>query len=133
MSATIAMLMQPHVRTVAMDFTVAQVEALLAGERRSWVPVIEDNGVVIGVISASDVLQFHAQQRNAQATQAWQLCTYKPLVVEPQAALADVAAQMVERHIHHVVVAERGQLRGVVSSLDFVDRFARHGGAAPSA
>lgn len=133
MSATIALLMQTHVQTVAMDDTVAQVEALLAAERRSWVPVTEGNGTVIGVISASDVLQFHAQQRDAHAVYAWQLCTYKPVVVEPQAALADVAAQMVERHIHHVVVAEGGQLRGVVSSLDFVARFARHGGEAPAA
>ncbi|MCE2657781.1 MAG: CBS domain-containing protein [Rubrivivax sp.] len=126
MSATIASLMQSHVQTVAMDDTVAQVEAFLVAEHRSWVPVTEGDGTVVGVISTSDVLQFHAQQRDAQAVPAWQLCTYKPVVVPPQAGLAEVAMQMVERHIHHVVVAEGTQVRGVVSSLDFVARFVRH-------
>ncbi len=129
MPATIASLMQSRVQTVDMDATVAEVEACLAAEHRSWVPVTE-GGRVMGVISASDVLQFHAQGRDAQTVHAWQLCTYKPVVVPPEADLADVAAEMIERHIHHVVVAEGAQVRGVVSSLDFVAHFARHRGGA---
>jgi CBS domain-containing protein len=126
MSATIASIMQTHVQTVDLDDTIAQVEAFLVTEHRRWVPVSNGEGTVIGVISTSDLLQFHNQQRDAQAIRAWQLCTYKPVVVAPETGLAEVAAQMVEHHIHHVVVTEGTQVRGVVSALDFVARFARH-------
>ncbi len=125
MSATIDSLMQTLVQTVDIDDSVAQIETFLATQRRSWVPVTNGEGQVIGVISASDLLKFHAEQRDPQAVRAWQLCTYRPIIVGPQAALADVAAEMVARHVHHVVVAEGPRVLGVVSSLDFVARFRR--------
>jgi len=125
MDNKIASLMQAHVQSVDMDDTVADVERFLAREGRSWAPVREGGVTLIGVISVSDLLQFHAHERDGTTERAWQLCTYRPLVVEPDAPLAEVAAQMVARHVHHVVVCRDQQVLGVVSSLDFVARFAR--------
>jgi CBS-domain-containing membrane protein len=122
---TVAMLMHPGTLSVNMDDSIAAVESVLASRGRSWAPVVDNTGTVIGVISAGDLLSFHAQQRDAQAVQAWQLCSYQPVVVGPQASLAEVAQQMLQRHAHHAVVAEGAQLLGYVSSLDFVARFAR--------
>lgn len=89
--------------------------------------MLEKGNIVIGVISASDLTQFHAQERDAKAVRAWQLCSYKPLVVDANAPAADVARQMVERHVHHVVVMRADDIAGVVSSLDFVRRFTDKG------
>jgi len=75
---------------------------------------------VVGVISATDLLQFHAQERDPATVRAWQLCTYKPISVDQATPLGEVARVMVERRIHHVVVTGDAGLVGVVSSLDFV-------------
>lgn len=124
MSQLISSLMQRTISSVAMDDTVAQVEALLASKRMTWVPVLEPSrGEPVGVISAWDIVSFHAQKRNAATTHAWQMCSYKPIVVDVETPVALVASIMVARGIHHVVVTDRNGLAGVVSALDFVRTF----------
>jgi CBS domain-containing protein len=124
MSQVISSMMQRPVHSARMEDLVAQVEALFASRRLSWVPVLEPvHGEVIGVISASDLVAFHAQGRDANATRAWQMCSYKPIVVDTETPVARVAALMVERGIHHVVVTDGRGIAGVVSSLDFVRSF----------
>ena len=51
------------------------------------------------------------------------MCSYKPIIVDIETPTALVAALMVERGIHHVVVTDRHGIAGVVSSLDFVRTF----------
>jgi len=125
MSAPISSLMSRTICTVGMDDTIAQVEGTLAAKGLSWAPVLDAGGAFLGVISASDLLQFHAQQRDPLAVRAWQLCSYKPLSVDETTPVAEVARLMVEQRIHHVVVTSRSVLAGVVSSLDFVRTFVR--------
>ena len=123
MSKMVSSLMQRRVQTIDMDDTVADVEGMFAGKGLSWAPVTTRDGEVIGVISAADVLQFHASGRDAAAIRAWQLCTYKPITVAPDATLEEVARLMVTRGIHHVVVKDTEEIAGVVSSMDFVRSF----------
>ncbi|RSZ32057.1 CBS domain-containing protein [Variovorax beijingensis] len=124
MNPTISTLMRRPVHSAGMDDSVADVEALLAGKHLTWVPVVEPaRGEVVGVVSASDLVAFHAQGRDAAATRAWQMCSYKPIVVDAAMPVSMVAALMVERGIHHVVVTDRSGIAGVVSSLDFVRTF----------
>ena len=124
MNETIAALMTRQVRTIEMDDTVERVEAVLTEQALSWAPVIDPAGVVVGVISRADLLQFHAHARDPKAVCAWQLCTYKPVSVDESTPAGEVARTMVDRHIHHVVVTSGQRLVGVVSSLDFVRAYA---------
>ncbi len=123
MSTTITSLMQRDVVPVSPDDTAQSVEARLLAKGLSWVPVIDTGGVVLGVISSADLLRLHADGKSPAKVCAWQLCTYKPITVCPDAKLSEVAGLMVESGIHHVVVAEGADIRGVVSSLDFVRTF----------
>ena len=120
MNPPISTLMHRDIVTVTMDASVAEVERTLSEGRRSWAPVREGDAI-LGVVSLADLARFHAEGRDAASAKAWQLCTYKPVCVHPDDRLADVARAMAERHIHHVVVMdERGEPAGVVSSLDIV-------------
>lgn len=123
MNDSIATLMTRGVHSVDMDDTVAQVEALLTQHRLSWAVVLEEGRSIVGVISAADLLQFHAQNRDAASVRAWQLCTYKPVSVDLATPLSEVARTMLEQHIHHVIVTNGGAIAGVVSSFDFVRAF----------
>lgn len=122
MTQTIASLMHREVFTAGPDDTLQSVEAMLAANGLSWVPVV-DNGSVVGVISNSDLLRHHAAGALSPKVSAWQLCTYKPVTVRPDATLGEVARLMVESNIHHVVVTEGNEIKGVVSALDFVRTF----------
>ncbi|WP_140634060.1 CBS domain-containing protein [Methylibium rhizosphaerae] len=125
MGQPISALMTRQVWRVSMDDTVEQVETLLNARDLHWVPVVEGNGTaVIGVISSTDVLQFHVRRQDARNTRAWQLCTYRPIVVTPDTPAERVARMMLDSCVHHVVVARDNELEGVVSSLDFVRLFA---------
>lgn len=125
MNAPISSLMNRQVHVIDMDDTVAQVEALFAREGIGWAPVVEGNRAMLGVISAADLMQFHARQQDPNTVKAWQLCTYKPITVPQDVLASDVARVMVERNIHHVVVIDSTGIAGVVSSMDFVRTFAR--------
>jgi len=116
----IASLMQPRTHCIAADDTVEAIEALMTRHQLQWAPVLGDRGELLGVISQTDLLRFHLDQRDPQGVAAWQLCTYRPITVPPDATVQEVARLMVEHRIHHVVVTEHGAVCGVVSSLDFV-------------
>jgi signal-transduction protein with cAMP-binding, CBS, and nucleotidyltransferase domain len=124
MNQPISSLMTREVWTIDMDDSVQKVEDRLNEKGLSWAPVLDSAGVVVGVISASDLLQFHAQGRDPKAMQAWRLSTYKPISVDHASPVREVARKMVEQRIHHVVVMNGDKLAGVVSSLDFVRAFA---------
>ena len=123
MSQEISSLMQREVCSVGPDDTVQAVEAQMVARGLSWVPVVDANGVVLGVISSVDLLRFHADGKEAAKVCAWQICTYKPIVVRPDTPVSEVARLMVETNVHHVVVTEGTDIKGVVSSFDFVRTF----------
>jgi len=127
MKRIVSSMMCRDVCAAGMDDTLAAVEKRLTDKHLSWMPVLDDSGAILGVISAADLLRFHAGGGDAEAVKAWQMCTYKPISVGSDADLADVARSMVDRGIHHVVVTEAGVVIGVLSALDFVREFAAAG------
>jgi CBS domain-containing protein len=120
MSKSISSIMQREVLSVGMDDTVQAVQAFMDELRLTWVPVVTPEGGVAGVISAADLLRFCSTKQDPASIRAWQLCTYKPIGVGVDASIEAVAALMVQRQVHHVVVMSGDRLEGVVSSLDIV-------------
>lgn len=112
--------MEKRVCAARMDDTVESVEDMLRSHQISSVPVIESKDTVIGIITSHDLVNFHAAGKDPKAVHAWQLCSYRPLKVAPQATIHEVAQLMLNLHIHHVLVAENDAIKGIVSSLDFV-------------
>lgn len=129
MSRPISTLMTRHVHTVGIDDPIDEVASLMESKQLQWVPVLDETRELVGVISQSDLLHARTRQVNGAAPNAWQVCSYRPLVVTPDTPIELVARQMVERQVHHVVVASPpGRIEGVVSSLDFVAAMAAGAG-----
>jgi CBS domain-containing protein len=123
MDHKIASLMSTLVTTVQADDTVEAVSEQLRRDGLSFVPVVGNGDALLGIITAADLLQFQAARRDPAAVHAWEICSYKPVEVGPDATVAEVARLMVERQVHHVVVVDNKTVTGVVSSLDFVKQF----------
>ena len=112
---------------MGMDDTIEKVENELKSHKLSSVPVVDSKGNIFGIISSPDIVLFHAARKNPKAVRAWDMCTYKPIQVGPDASIDEVARQMVTHRVHHVLVTEHGSVIGIVSSLDFVQAFLRRG------
>ena len=120
MSAPISTIMHDQVTSIGMDASVAEVEALLQAEHISAVPVVGNGGLILGILSMSDIVQLDMRNRDPARTKAWEICSYRPIEVAPDTPIGEVARLMLIDNIHHVVVMEHATLKGIVSSLDFV-------------
>lgn len=119
----ISSMMTTQTISVAMDASVAQVEEMMRKHQISALPVIDnDEGAIIGIVSVRDLMRLHAEKRDPGVVRAWEICTYKPLEMNPEASVSDVAKMMVEKGVHHVLISEKKHLVGIVSALDFVKK-----------
>jgi predicted transcriptional regulator len=85
MSTPVSRLMQRAVRSVGVDETVEQIEALLAAHNLSWLPVLGKDGEMLGAICESDLQRLRAAMPGLASMHARQLCIYKPVSVQPDA------------------------------------------------
>lgn len=123
----VAELMQRNVRTIPPDATIAEAVTALADAHVSALPVVNGSGKVVGVISASDVLEAEAEltdgterERLFDMTQVEEVMTPTPLVTEPGVDVRAAARQMLRQGIHRLFVEEHGRLVGVISQTDIV-------------
>ncbi|NML60753.1 CBS domain-containing protein [Massilia sp. RP-1-19] len=124
MEQPVSFLMSTPVVTARADDTIESVSAQLSENGLSFVPVIDSpKGALLGVISAADIIQFKSAKRDPAAVRAWEICLYKPLEVNADAPISELARLMVERQEHHVVVMSKETVVGVVTSFDFVKAF----------
>jgi CBS domain-containing protein len=136
----IASIMTENVVSVSPDTTLENIEWLMVDRRIGAVPVLDERGRPLGIVSKLDILrdrshgtfEVDAVPRDATDPELTSeraltgLCARDVMtpilyVVPERASIAHVAASMVDRHVHHLlVIGDGGALRGIVSSLDLV-------------
>lgn len=121
----VAELMQTDLTTVAPDSTVAEVVQAMADGHVSGLPVVDSEGRVLGVVSATDVLQAAAEREDGggrttlfEHTAARDLMTAGAITIEPDADVREAAQRMLYGEVHRLFVEEKGRLVGVVSQTD---------------
>jgi CBS-domain-containing membrane protein len=120
--------MSPQV-IVAKENTNAEAigARLLAGEFNG-VPVVDDNGAVIGIVTAIDILKAmrkNGSNKKLNTITAKDIMTPNPSVVRADASLEDIIDIMIQKEIVLVPVVEDGnnnnnKLLGVVARLDII-------------
>ena len=141
-------IMQPDVTTVTPDTLVAEIAQLLIEKRIGAVPVRDERGDLIGMVSESDLLRrseldTERRRRNgllgfftsvealateyaaAHGRRARDVMTHPVVTVTPDTALSDIVELMERKRIRRVPVVERtaeGQdgLAGIVTRSDLV-------------
>lgn len=129
MDRPISDVMTKSVVTTNTEATVDEVQNLMVAHRLSSLPVIDAKGVIFGIISAADLLKFHSLQKHPKISRAWEICTYKPIEVEPSITVGEVANLMLTNKIHHIVVAQNHEVQGFVSAFDIVAQYVMLGGS----
>jgi CBS domain-containing protein len=67
------------------------------------------------VISERDVVRAVAGGRDVESTRAIDACTTSVVWCHVTATIAEVAAEMMEHYVRHILVEDLGRLAGVVS------------------
>jgi CBS domain-containing protein len=122
------------------DTSLAEIEALLTQHHISGIPVVDDEGRVIGVVSERDLLykledpRFFSlkdrlrhlfgddtAQRKSRASNLTELMSTPPVTVTEETSLGQVATLLLERKINRVPVVDAAdKLIGIISRADLV-------------
>jgi CBS domain-containing protein len=144
---TIRDVMTTSVLTVRPDTPLKDVARLLIDSDVSGVPVIDDQGAVLGVVSEGDFLvkeqgpqalrhrrlarllgESEATRRQigkVAARTAGEAMTTPAVTMEPSRSIQDAAAVMTERRVNRLPVVESGRLIGIVTRADLVRAYLR--------
>ncbi len=115
-------IMEPGVLTVPPDTSVSELEDLLSRHRISGLPVVNDTGMVIGMVSKSDVVSTLREVGGKLYNTLTVKTVMNPEVVscEVSADVASVARTMQDKRIHRVVVCDAGRVAGIVTTFDML-------------
>ena len=110
--------------TVRDNTPLTVADRLMREHKVSGLPVVDNDGGLVGVISRTDVMA----AASGPESSAWQgisvaaTMTAPGLTVAADVALADAAARMEEHHVHRLVVVDPvgGHPIGILSTTDLV-------------
>ncbi len=144
---TVRDVMTRAVLDVKLDTPLKAVARQLIEHRISGLPVVDDAGRVVGVISEGDLLvkeqrpdAIHhrplarlfgesAETRHllakAEARTAGDAMTSPAITIEASQPVAAAAALMIQRKVNRLPVTDRGRLVGIVTRADVVRSFVR--------
>src|SRR4051794_3273667 len=124
--------MTTSVVTVGVDTTLRRAAALLAEHRITSMPVLDEEGLLICVISEADVVReaLIPDQRahlrrvpvadGSGARFVGEVMTAMPLTVRPDTDLAEAVEMMTDAVVKSLPVTVRGRVVGMVSRTDVV-------------
>ena len=125
------------------DLPIKTIIDLLVNNYIGCVPVVDDDGCPLGMITKRDLVVPMANRADTadEPPACWELTprtadeVMLPLAftLDERATVAQAAALMATEDLHHVpIVSAKGRLVGVVSSLDIVRWLARNDGLVPA-
>lgn len=136
----VADIMTKEVICVRADVDLQQVKRLLLERGISGVPVVDEQGKPIGIVSRADVLRFDFEQddapldpdhglREPARVTAGDIMTPIVLTLHENSNLGQAASLMAFEGVHRLpIVSDKGEVVGVLSALDVLRWFGRRSG-----
>jgi CBS domain-containing protein len=116
---------------IGVDAAIEEAERLMRERHISGLPVVDEQGALVGVISQTDVLEDGGApmaillRRKPSGLRVGELMSSPAVTVAITAPLVEGARLMRDNRIHRVVaVDEHGRPVGVLSASDFVSLYA---------
>lgn len=123
----IAELMQTEVQTIPADARVSDAATTLADARVSALPVVDDGGGLIGLISTTDILALEEEAESERArdkvldeTPVRDVMTPTPVTISPEADIREAARRILDADVHRLVVTQGDRMLGIISTTDII-------------
>lgn len=143
-------IMSTNVLTVSKDTTIEEIANILADNKIGGVPVVDDSGIIIGIVTQKDMLykdveprfpamveilgslvflkgarQHNEELKKIVATKAADIMSPVVYTVNEETSVEEAAQLMVDRDIGRVPVVMDGKLTGILSRSDVVKYIAK--------
>lgn len=122
--------MTPDVRVVHPDDSIARLRDVMSEKHIRHVPVIDEDGSLVGLVSERDLLRRAAgledevplslSEELSAALKVSDVMTWSVETVEADDDVATAAAIMLENKYGCLPVLEQGELAGILTEADFV-------------
>jgi CBS domain-containing protein len=129
LSAGDLMTLEPVV--VAVDAPIEEAQLLILEYRVSGLPVVDESGMLAGVISQTDFMHLENPElrqlihHKASGLRVGEVMSRPAVTVLASTPLGEAARTMLDNQVHRVVVVDvKHQPIGVLSAIDFVQLFA---------
>jgi CBS domain-containing protein len=116
-------LMSQQVIVAKENTNAEQISARLIAGEFNGVPVVDDNGAVVGIVTAIDILKAIQGGKKLNAMLARDIMTPNPSTIKRDTPLEEIIRVLVEKEIVLVPVVEddnNNKLIGVVARLDIL-------------
>lgn len=146
MTKTVAEFMTPTPITVTPQTALREAIQLLAEKQISGLPVVDDAGTLVGVLSDADLMwqetgadpppyimfldsviflqnpaRYEQELHKSLGQTVGEVMTKKPITAQPDQSLRDAARIMHEKHVRRLpVVDSSGQIVGILSHGDII-------------
>lgn len=143
-------IMTREVLTVTPETSIDELAKILANRNIGGVPVVDADGVLVGIVTQSDLVErvrelelppainildlhiflqipSHQMQRLEKmlGTTVGDVMTPKPVTVNLDTPVPRIAALMAKQKVHTLPVMDRGKLVGIIGKMDLVRAVAR--------
>jgi CBS domain-containing protein len=147
---TVREIMTSAVITVTPETTVRELADILAKNKISGVPVVDDKGRVLGMVSEADIIlqdadlhfpyyiqflesviylqsvhKFEERFRKQIGSKVSEIMTEEVVSVTSEQTVREVATLMADRSVNRLPVTENGRLVGIVTRGDIVRAIAQ--------
>ena len=146
--------MTRQVKTVGPATTVMEAVSLMRATGHSALPVVDEQGRVLGMLTDANLLNrclpeyvqqvgdlystaefppFNELVRALAPLPVAQVMEQEPALGEPGTPVTEIAALMTTHHVRHVPIIDDDRLVGIVGAQDVLDRISQagRGGGAP--
>lgn len=142
---TVGEIMTKDVVTVKKSTTLRELAEIFSSRRIGSVPVVNDNGNLIGIVTETDLIaqdrelhiptvvslfdwviylesekKFEEDLKKITGQTVADILTENVETVTPATTVAEVAGLMCSKTIHAIPVVERGEIVGIVSRIDLI-------------
>lgn len=143
-------IMTTEVITVPPQMSVLELARLLAEKKINGVPVVDESGELVGVVTQSDLIDrarkfelppvitildahFYLERpgtfkRNLEkmvGTTVADLMTSPPITISPDLPVDEIASIMAHKKVHTLPVVEEGKLVGIIGKIDIIRALAQ--------
>lgn len=112
-------IMKRSVTVVDTSASVAAAARRMRDEGISFLPVLDEGGAVVGVVTARDIATRVTANDGPSTTRVTEVMTPEPIACRAHHQLAQAEALMKLHHVTRIIVtSDQGSLEGVVSLSD---------------
>jgi CBS domain-containing protein len=138
-------IMTKDVIAVTAETTIRELAEIMTRHRIGSVPVVDDKGALIGIVTESDLIEqdknfhiptvislfdwviylesekkFEKELKRMTGQTVGDIYTKEAMTVEPQTTISEIADIMCDKRIHSLPVVDAGKLVGIVSRIDLI-------------